>query len=747
MKIKIQRFSLLLFLSLSLLAGVLWSVSLYSQFTVNHLDRTVLLRSNWQLLLDRLRVQQRMDLQRDYFVIVQWLRQHADVRLQRRYLTRLSQRFAKLHWIPASAAPAANKASESGLANCAVGSAAAKERAEWPAIQVCRLHQQTLLAIPLPQTFVTAPTLSGLIAMDYFGFMDEFEKLGHKALYFKHRFGIRHYVEQSATGFASAAAPVADQNPSTSPGVLLDVREQGVTMGRISLTVSIPPFFDLWLAQAVWILPLLLLLALIGHVAVMRAIIQPLQRLTRHMQKVVRSRHPGKVQDSETLQPGLSLLKKYFMHLVHLAKHDPLTGLLNRAIFEEHLSQAILEGKRSGRKYALVLVDVNHFYKINRKYGIYLGDGVLRQLAQRLSQGLRESDSLARLEKDNFALLLDFSDEQQIIGLVEKIYQRLSQPYRVYGRDIVCGISIGVAIYPDHAQDMETLELKGNQALLQAHKGDWPVVFSRQTSEQADYSGLSQIQSLRQALDNHDFKLVYQPVVLLENHQPRYFEALLRWKQPEQHAEAIEQTIQLAEKNHLIKPLTQWIIETACQQLKRIEPYDAGLAVNLSMIDLHDEDLPARIRQSLETNGVAAERLMVEITEGQIMQEPDQVIDILNQLSVMGISSSIDDFGTGQASLTYLKRLPVEKLKIDQSFVKHMVEDEEDSAIVEATIKLAHTLGLKVVAEGVESIEIHDQLIQMGCDYVQGYYISRPLQQAAVADWLVDSIAMTPGDA
>ncbi len=225
----------------------------------------------------------------------------------------------------------------------------------------------------------------------------------------------------------------------------------------------------------------------------------------------------------------------------------------------------------------------------------------------------------------------------------------------------------------------------------------------------------------------------------MKTHTTSYFEALLRWKQPELHSQSIEKTIALAEKNQLIKPLSHWIIETACLQLKKLTDYSVKIAVNLSMIDFHDEKLPDNIGETLKRHSVLPGQLMIEITEGQFMQEPEQVIKILTRLSEMGISLSIDDFGTGQASLTYLKKLPVQKLKIDQSFVKDMVEDEEDSAIVEATIKLAHTLGIEVVAEGVESAEIHTLLMQMECDYVQGYYLSRPIDEELIPDW-VDEI-------
>jgi EAL domain-containing protein (putative c-di-GMP-specific phosphodiesterase class I) len=277
--------------------------------------------------------------------------------------------------------------------------------------------------------------------------------------------------------------------------------------------------------------------------------------------------------------------------------------------------------------------------------------------------------------------------------------------------------------------------LKADEALLKAQQGEWPVEFYKQDEGQADYSGFTLVQSLRQALENDEFKLVYQPVMDLETHQTSYFEALLRWKKPNQHPYPIEKTIEMAEKNQLIKPLTNWIIETACLQLQMLSHPRARIAINLSMIELHDRELPERIEQAMQRCGISPQQLLIEITEGQIMQDPERVIEILSRLSQMGISLLIDDFGTGQASLTYLKKLPVEKLKIDQSFVKDMVFNDEDRTIVEATIKLAHTLAIKVVAEGVETAETLDLLSEMGCDYVQGYYISRPIEQDQVVSW------------
>ncbi len=508
-----------------------------------------------------------------------------------------------------------------------------------------------------------------------------------------------------------------------------------VLAGNSSSDQAGASFLQVWLQQSVWVIPLLLIMGVIVCRLMYLGLIRPLLSITREMQDIVIARHPGHEENNHDLTYGLKLLRHYFVYLTHLATHDPLTGLNNRVIFEEHLSQAILNGKRSGRKYALVLIRINGVNRITSELGLYIGDELMRQIANRMTTGLRGTDSTARLEKNNFALLLEYLDSDQVNGLVYKINSQLTQGYRVYERNIEVAIHIGAALYPDHGQDVDSLFFMADRALLKAKKEGSAVEFFQQSSAEENHSGFTLVQSLHKALDRDEFKLVYQPVIDLENHETHYFEALLRWKHSDQKQVSIEQIIESAEKNQLIKPLTNWLIETVCQQINRQADESLKIAINLSMIDFHDDQLPERIRESLERHNIKGEQLLIEITEGQIMRDPNQVVSILNHLSDMNISLLIDDFGTGQASLTYLKNLPVEKLKIDQSFVKDMDTNKADRTIVQATIMLAHTLGIKVVAEGVESAGIHDLLSSMACDYVQGYYISRPFDQDQIMNW------------
>ena len=468
-------------------------------------------------------------------------------------------------------------------------------------------------------------------------------------------------------------------------------------------------------------------------------LLRPLEGLAASLREAAGK--PADPAEPVLLEPGLDTLWRYLEDLQLMAKRDPVTGLNNRLIFEDRLTRAVLEGKRSARKYALILIDLGALDEIAQHAGQYIADALLRAVAVQLRERLRESDNLARFERNLFALLLEIGERDQLEALVEKVYLSVSQPLRVHGREFDLGPLFGVAVYPDHAQDADALYQNASDALVVAETSDWPIQFYRE-ADTGDTSGFSLIQALRRAIERSELKLVFQPVVELGSYQPVYFEALLRWKDPARHELSIEHTVRLAERNNLIKPLTNWIFESACRFVSEAGIEGLVVGINLSMIDLHDRQLPKRIESYLRRYDVRPSQIVIEITEGQIMQDQDEVVDVLAHLGVMGLSLSIDDFGTGQASLTYLKELPVEKLKIDQSFVRDIATNADDQLIVKATIELAHTLDLKVVAEGVETLAVYDLLANMDCDFVQGYYISRPLESEQVAEWL--STAVSP---
>ncbi len=592
-----------------------------------------------------------------------------------------------------------------------------------PALLACRVGDKVLLEIAGPASVDGRPAVL-LVSTDYVGYLAEFSAAtGRKLQRIFSDDGKLRFEEIDTGGDAAARIRLVLGNP--------DGIDTEVILSRQSAG-----FGEVFGRHLLWLALSLTLASIVATALLYRGLIEPLERLAEAMREFAGAERGA---DGGQLRPGLARLFDYLGELKLTAKRDPVTGLNNRIIFEDRMTQAIREGKRSGRHYALLLTDLRGVDEVAQHQGQYIADTLLRLAAEYLRLNLRESDNLARFERNLFALLIEFDHRDQLGTLVEKIYLTLARPYQVHGREFELCPLVGVAIYPDHALEADELYEHASEALALAERGEWPIRYFREADE-TDTSGFSLIQALRRALKRDELKLVYQPVVDLDNFETVYFEALLRWKDPARQEFSIERTIRLAERNHLIKPLTNWIIDAVCRFIRGCGIYNLRVGINLSMIDLHDRQLPARIEASLKKYDVKPSQIVVEITEGQIMQDPDEVIEVLAHLGVMGLSLSIDDFGTGQASLTYLKELPVEKLKIDQSFVRDIDTNPDDQLIVKATIELAHTLDLKVVAEGAETLAVCRMLAEMQCDYAQGYYLCRPLEAERVAEWYSSSV-------
>ena len=589
-------------------------------------------------------------------------------------------------------------------------------------VDVCRLDDRVLLE-------VSGTVGSGkdmgilLISMDYFSFLADKSRLSYRNLQRSSAANGIQFEEFKPTGGEFERQEIS-------------LRKDSQEYGQLYLYARQYSFWDLFGLQMLLVLTVLMTASLVVYLLIQYRLLTPLQSLSDQMRETARIDQAEDEAPVEAVKPGLKIMHHYLDVLRKLARRDPVTGLNSRVIFEDRLSQAIRESKRSARKYALVLVDIHGLEEIAQLRGQFTVDALLKRVADNMREGLRETDNIARYERNLFALLLGTTDRGQLNALIEKIYLSVTRRYQVHAREFNLSAGMGVALYPDHSIDPDGLYQKASEALVQSEQSEWPIVYSLDEDENTDTTGFSLIQSLRRAIDQHQLKLVYQPVVDLHNHETVYLEALLRWKDPQQHEVSIERTIQLAEQNQLIKPLTNWIFESACRFIRECGVYNISIGINLSMIDLHDRQLPDRIESCLLRYGVRPSQIVIEITEGQIMQDPAEVIEVLAHLGVMGLSLSIDDFGTGQASLTYLKELPVEKLKIDQSFVSDIASSEDDRLIVKATIELAHTLDLKVVAEGVETLQAYELLQDMNCDYVQGYYISHPLESDQVSRWI-----------
>jgi len=423
--------------------------------------------------------------------------------------------------------------------------------------------------------------------------------------------------------------------------------------------------------------------------------------------------------------------------LEHQALHDALTDLPNRVFLRRRVEEATELARRDGQSTALLVLDLDRFKEVNDTLGHDHGDLLLREVAVRLQHALAAHASVARLGGDEFAVLLPTTDLLQAQRHAEALITALRAPFELGGYSVETGVSIGIALAPDHGADFETLLRQADIAMYVAKRdGSGSAVYA---TEQDVHSPerLALIGELRQAIEGDALVLHYQPKLGCHTGELAGVEALVRWLHPERGLIPPDRFIPLAEQTGLIRPLTQWVIRTALEQCRiwRDQGLVMPVAINLSMRNLHESDLVKTIEQALAESRLPTSALELEITESSLMVYPDHALAVLTQLSEMGVRIAVDDFGTGYSSLAYLKDLPVHELKIDRSFVGDMREQTRNRAIVRSTIDLAHHLGLRVVAEGVEDQETWDFLAQVGCDVAQGYHLSRPLVAGAVLGW------------
>jgi diguanylate cyclase (GGDEF)-like protein len=423
----------------------------------------------------------------------------------------------------------------------------------------------------------------------------------------------------------------------------------------------------------------------------------------------------------------------------HQALHDALTGLPNRTLFYDRAQQAVLAARRDGTATAVMIIDLDRFKEINDTLGHHTGDLLLKQVGPRLQGVLRDSDTVARLGGDEFGVLLRrVQGVADVELLAERITSALDQPFQVNDLRLEVGASIGSALYPEHGQDAETLIQRADVAMYMAKADHDGHAIYNPANDQHSTGRLTLVSELRQAIEAGQLVVYYQPKISLRSGEVDGVEALLRWNHPTRGMVSPDEFIPLAEQTGLIKPLTLFVVEQALRQCRAW--HEAGhrirMAVNLSARMVHDTQLPGVLRRLLEVTAMAPHWLDLELTETSIMADQTRSLEVLSALDALGVSLSVDDFGTGYSSLAYLKRLPVDEIKIDRSFVMHMGEDDNDAVIVRSTIDLGRNLGLRVVAEGVETAEVLTQLADMGCDIAQGYYFSRPIPASAMTEWL-----------
>jgi diguanylate cyclase (GGDEF)-like protein/PAS domain S-box-containing protein len=417
--------------------------------------------------------------------------------------------------------------------------------------------------------------------------------------------------------------------------------------------------------------------------------------------------------------------------LAYFACFDTLTGLPNRHGFSDHLSTTLAEAQRTGGSIGCMIVKLDHFKDVSSIYGHHAGDQLLVEVAERLRRSARDA-VIGRLGDDEFALLLPNPAKADDAGLIaQKIIDAVAPRFSLGGLETYISANIGIAIYPDYANDPEELLKKSEQATHHARaQGRNTICFYLPRMNELALKRLQLDASLRGALERKEFVLHYQPKVDLATGSISGVEALLRWQHPEWGLMAPAEFVPILEETGLIAPVGEWVLQTVCEQIKswqargiRVRP----VAVNLSAHQFHRVDFDARVRTLIAKNGVDCRLVELEITESMLMHDPAEAAAMLGRLKRIGIKLSIDDFGTGYSSLAYLKRFPLDALKIDRTFVHDVTVNSDDAAIAVAIISLAHNLKLKVVAEGVESEAQMNFLRSHGCDEMQGYYFARPL--------------------
>jgi diguanylate cyclase (GGDEF)-like protein len=434
------------------------------------------------------------------------------------------------------------------------------------------------------------------------------------------------------------------------------------------------------------------------------------------------------------------LVLKRTEELNYLSYYDLLTTLPNRTLFEDRLSQAILL-MQEGQQIALLFVSLDGFKKVRDTLGHDSGNEILQAAAKRLLSEVGENTTVARFEGDEFGVLLpQVAGTEEAAEIANRINNALKKPYHTGGNEVFITASVGISFYPDDGKTAQALLKNAAAALLTAQEGGGDLYYFYTTGMNSDALRRLALESnLRNALARGEFEMYYQPKVNISTGKISGVEALIRWNQSHTEFVSPAEFIPLAESTGLILPMGEWILSTSCLQGKKWhdEGYNLSLSVNLSVRQFQQPDLAERLYAIVQDTGFDCKSLDLEITESAIMGDPEVAVRTLNELRQLGIKISLDDFGTGYSSLSYLKRLPIDILKIDKSFVDDVTSNSDDAALVEAIITLAHTLNLKVVAEGVETNGQLDFLRRLNCDEWQGYLYSKPVPVADFGRLLV----------
>lgn len=527
---------------------------------------------------------------------------------------------------------------------------------------------------------------------------------------------------------------IDDLDQSISDSSTLDLKRQHHTSNDVSVL--------LWSIEAV-----LILLVTVGYFLLDSALLKPLHNLSTSLRESSNEKfdiaYPNskltEIQDFvasyKHMQTQINMRQE---KLEHIAMHDDLTNLPNRSLLIDRMTIAIANAQRSNSNFAVIILDLDRFKEVNDTLGHFVGDEVLKQVADRLNLLLRESDTVARLGGDEFALVLIDIDDEYINNIALKICSELEVVYPVNEHNLYLGVSIGISIYPQHGLSSDVLLKHADVAMYMAKQSDINYIIYKPKNDENNIKQLSLLSDLRQAIDLDQLRLHYQPIYSTRNSNIVGFEALIRWQHPINGLVAPNDFIQLAEQTGLIKKITLWVIREALKTFSSwpIDHDNSYISVNVTAWDLQDTNFIEFVKNTLIETRVNPKCLMLELSERSMMTDNARIQVALEKIRNLGLTISIDDFGTGFSSLAILKHLPVSILKIDKSFVLKMASNKSDSMIVHSIIELAHNLELKVIAEGVEDIISRELLQKYHCDYCQGFLYSKPLKDIHVLDLL-----------
>jgi diguanylate cyclase (GGDEF)-like protein len=423
----------------------------------------------------------------------------------------------------------------------------------------------------------------------------------------------------------------------------------------------------------------------------------------------------------------------------HVITHDPLTDLPNRALFYDRVERAIFSAKNQNRLLSILLIEIENFKDVYDALGRNSSDIILKQISTRIQGVSLERNGVAKIDGNVFGILLtDIFDLRETEQLAQYIQKAMEQPFIVERLQVVMHSNVGIVHFPEHGEDVDTLVQRAGVALHIAQSSNKGYALYEPSFDKHSPLRLTLMSELHHAIERGELELFYQAKVSLQTGELYGAEALVRWHHPTHGFISPDEFIPMAERTRMIKQLTLWVLKQAFRHCANWHKQDINLkiSVNLSAKDLHDPELPDLIAGVAAAAIIKPEWIILEITEGSVMSEPENALAIINRLHSMGYQFAIDDFGTGYSSLAYLKKMPLAELKIDKSFVMDIMNSENDATIVKATINLAHNLGLHVTAEGVESQEIMAKLKDYGCDVVQGYYLNKPLSVTDFNQWM-----------